>query len=360
LSAGARAGSGGAGAADAPGLHGRADGRRIVRAPNHLGDAVAALPALLADGSDVLVVRWLAPLLEMAGVRVVIPFDRGPAGFLRAASELRRRGYAEGILLTPAFSAAWLLRWGGVGRLRGTATDGRTWLLADRVRAESLRGRHRIDAYGMLLGLESAPAGTAIRPHRLVPPQERIARWRARLPAGFGPIVGFFPGANAPARRWPAGRFVEAAERVARLGARVVVLGGPGEEPLTAGVARAAPGALDTGGRTDLVDLAALLSLCDLVVTNDTGPMHLAGAVGTRTVSLWGPSDPEEVRQVGAPDARVTGRGLPCKPCYRNHCARRGAGTLLPDAHEECMRLIEVDSVVGAVEAALAEAAAGE
>jgi ADP-heptose:LPS heptosyltransferase len=136
-------------------------------------------------------------------------------------------------------------------------------------------------------------------------------------------------------------------------------MGGAGEADLTGRVAAAASGALDLGGRTDLVDLAALLSLCDLVVTNDTGPMHLAGAVGTPTVSLWGPSDPREVRQVGAPDVRVTGPGLPCKPCYRNDCARRGPGTLLADAHEECMRLIEVDDVMRAVEAALARGGAG-
>jgi ADP-heptose:LPS heptosyltransferase len=169
--------------------------------------------------------------------------------------------------------------------------------------------------------------------------------------------VGLFPGANAPARRWPAERFAELARRIAGTGARVVSMGGAGEAVLTASVAAVAPGALDAGGRTDLVDLAALLSLCDLVVTNDTGPMHLAGAVGTPTVSLWGPSDPDEVRQVGAPDVRVTGPELPCKPCYRNHCARRGAGTLLLDAHEECMRLIEVDSVVRAVEASLGQGA---
>ena len=334
--------------------------RRVVRAPNHLGDVVAALPAMVADGSDVLVVRWLAPLLQMAGVGgEVIPFDRGLAGFLRAASELRRRGYAEGVLLTPSFSAAWLFRWGGVRHLRGTATDGRSVLLRERVRPETLRPHHRIEAYRLLLGAEPSAAGEAPRAHRLTAPGERVALWRGRLSPGSGPRVGIFPGAHAPARRWAAERFAELARRVAGLGARVVVLGGASEAALTARVAAAVPGVLDLGGRTDLADLAALLSLCDLVVTNDTGPMHLAGAVGTPTVSLWGPSDPQEVRQVGAPDVRLTGPSLPCKPCYRNHCGRRGAGTILTDAHEECMRLIEVDAVVAAVEAALGQRAPG-
>jgi lipopolysaccharide heptosyltransferase II len=321
---------------------------RVIRAPNHLGDVVAALPAIVEDGSDVLVVRWLAPLLDLAQIPGdVLPFDRGLVGFGRATKELRRRRYREGVLLTPSFSSAWLFRWGGVSRLRGTATDARGVLLRERVAASELRGVPRTDAYRLLLGLEPATGNGA---YRLRPPEELRARWRQRIPVAGSPLVGLFPGANAPARRWPVEGFEAVATELGGRGARIVVLGGPGERALTSRVAAAVPGAFDAGGRTSLLDLAALLALCDLVVTNDTGPMHLAGAVGTPTVSLWGPSDPAEVRQTGAPDARVTGRDLPCKPCYLNRCDRRGAGTFLAEAHEECMRLIEVRSVVSAVE----------
>jgi heptosyltransferase-2 len=306
---------------------------------------------MVADGSDVLVLAWLAPLVSMAGAKgEVIPFERGIAGFARAARELRRRHYSDGVLLTPAFSAAWLFRWGGVRSLRGTATDGRSFLLAERISPQALRPLHRIDAYKLLLGQSSSKAP---RGHRLRPPPAAIERWRARVPSGAGPLVGLVPGSNAPARRWPVERFAELGRALAARGHRVAVMGSPGEAEITAQVARETAGALDAGGRTDLEDLAALLSLCDLVVTNDTGSMHLCGAVGTATVSLWGSSDPAEVRQLGAPDVRVTGAALPCKPCRRNHCSRRGAGTVLADAHEECMRLIEVESVIAAVEAAL-------
>jgi len=329
--------------------------RRVIRAPNHLGDVVAALPAIVEDGSDVVVRRWLAPLVEIAGAPgQVIAFDRGLPGFLEAAAAIRGRGYDTGVLLTPSFSAAWLFRWSGVAYLRGTATDGRGWMLRERVRPELLRRHHRIDAYRLLLGSEPQAGSAPPRAHRIVAPEDRVERWRARRPPGSGPLVGLLPGGNAPARRWPTDRFTELAGRLAAIGARLVILGGAGEEALTARVASAVPDALDLGGKTDVVDLAALLSLCDLVVTNDTGPMHLAGAVGAATVSLWGPSDPREVRQTGAPDLRVTGPDLRCKPCYQNHCARRGVGTLLADAREECMRLIEVQDVVRAVEAALA------
>lgn len=322
--------------------------QNVIRAPNHLGDVVLALPAILSDGSDVVVARPLVPILEMAGVSArVMRLDRGPRGFARAVGELRRAAYLRGTLMSAAFSAAWLFRCGGVRHLRGTRTDGRSFLLTERIAPRALEGIHRTDAFRHLLGQEPSSEPTRVR---VTPPADRVARWRTLLPRDE-PLVGVIPGANAPARRWPVDRFLQILRRIGERGARLVVLGGPREAGLTSHlVAWGSPRATDLGGRTDLVDLAAILSLCDLVITNDTGPMHLAGAVGTPTVSLWGSSDPGEVRQLGAPDVRVTGAALPCAPCRRNHCRRRGRGTLLAEAHEECMRLIDAADVLSAAE----------
>ncbi|MEX2466416.1 MAG: glycosyltransferase family 9 protein [Gemmatimonadota bacterium] len=325
---------------------------RIVRAPNHLGDVVLALPAILADGADVLVVRGLAPILRMAlAPERVIPFDRGLRGWSRAVSVLRRGDYDAGVLLTPSFSAAWMMHWGGVGDLRGTATDARSWMLREKIDPVDLEPLHRINQYRLILGQDT---DVEPRSHRLEVPRKLSVRWGSELRGGgVGRLVGLFPGANAPARRWPTEGFEALARNRIERGDRVVVIGGPGEREVTARVAAAAPGAVDLGGRTTIEDLAAVLSALDLLVTNDTGPMHLAGAVGTPTVSLWGSSDPNEVRQTGAPDFGVTGPDLPCKPCYRNHCARRGAGTILDEAHEECMKLITTDQVLEATDRAL-------
>jgi lipopolysaccharide heptosyltransferase II len=324
-------------------------GRRgIIRAPNHLGDVVAALPAIREAGADVMVVRWLVPVVEMAGIAArILPLDRGPAGWMRAARTLRREAYEEGALLTPSFSAAWLFRSGGVRRLRGTATDARGWMLSARVPVSDLRGLHRVHGYRKLLGLP-VPAESPT-PARIRADGPRRARWSARLRAEGRPLVGFFPGANAPARRWPVSDFATVAASASASGCRVVVLGGASERALTATVALAAPDGVDLGGETDLADAAAVLELCDALVTNDTGPMHLAAALGTPTVTLWGPSDRAEVRPLGAVDLPVTGPDLPCKPCYRNRCPRRGPGTYVPEAHEECMRSIEPQAVTAAL-----------
>lgn len=318
----------------------------VVRAPNHLGDVVMALGVLDELRADVMVVASMVPLLEMAGIPGrILPLRRDGAGWFDAMESLRRGGYRRGLLLSGSFSAALLFRMAGIGQLRGLAADRRVRLLADPVPASRYGDHHRVNRYRILAQL---PLLDPPRPHPLRPPAAAVERWSEELDLGGGPLVGLFPGSNAPARRWEADRFAELARVLAGQGVRVAVLGGPGERGLTAAVAAGSPGVVDLGGRTDLQGLAAVLSLCRLFVTNDTGPMHLAASVGTPTLTLWGSSSPAEVRPLGGTDVRVQGRPLPCAPCRKNHCPRSGAGTILPEARNECMRLIETGTVTAA------------
>jgi ADP-heptose:LPS heptosyltransferase len=145
-----------------------------------------------------------------------------------------------------------------------------------------------------------------------------------------------------------AGRGVIRALRAGRYsrGVLVLVFGSPAEAALTAEVAAAA---YDLGGRTDLSLLAAGLAACELLVTNDSGPMHHAAVVGTATLSLQGPADPAETRPLDRGRLLLQGGELPCVPCVRNVCPRSGAGYLLPDAEQECLRSIGVDETESAV-----------
>ncbi len=321
--------------------------RRVLRAPNHLGDLVMSLPALAAAPGDLVVARWLAPLLEMARASGeadwlgrVIPLDRGNAGFLRAAAEVRRGRYEEGIILPPSFSSALLFALGGVRRRRGTPTDARGPLLTERVLWKEDGPAHRAARYLELVTGTPPPAPPV--PRLPVPESER-ARWEALVGRGRGELVGIFPGSNASSRRWDADRFTELAARLAGRGARVIVFGSAGERALTAEVAGSA--ALDLGGRTDLPLLAAGLGTCEVLITNDSGPMHLAAAVGTPTVSVQGPADPRVTRPLGEGHELVWGAPIRCVPCVKNECPRSGAGFLLPEAERECLRLIGVDLV---------------
>jgi heptosyltransferase-2 len=112
------------------------------------------------------------------------------------------------------------------------------------------------------------------------------------------------------------------------------------------------------GGRTSLVELAGALDACHLLVTNDTGPMHLAAALDRPIVAIEGPADIRQTRPL-ANRTRLVGRfDLSCVPCVKNECPRRGRGTILESAERECLRLITVDEVLEASLAILEEASA--
>jgi lipopolysaccharide heptosyltransferase II len=310
-----------------------------------------SLPALRQAGPHaVIVARTLAPLLDLAQPGVdIIPIDRGAAGLAPVARRVRRGRYQRGILLTPSFSSALLLRMSGVSWIRGSATDRRSALLTERVSRSAIDMLHRSSAYWLLAAGEAPES----------PPVPRVSvstgladRWRDRLGQPDGRTIGIFPGGNASSRRWPVERFAEVATQLSADGHTVVVFGGPAERDLTRRVALGH--AIDCGGRTDLPLLAAALAACDILVTNDSGPMHLAAAVGTTTVSLWGAGNPGKTGPVGDEHKRLRRADLPCVPCVKNVCPRHGAGFILSDAERECLALIEPADVVQAVREALA------
>ena len=162
-------------------------------------------------------------------------------------------------------------------------------------------GRTRIHMVEKLL--QFCDAVGVPNPHLPAPAQEYLARGEADAaaellgPVGDGemPCVGFVVGTSMPDKTWPVERWADAAGGLARQGVRVVLLGGPGEEAVGREIVAAAPAgavALDLVGRTPLRVLASVLARCDVVVGGDTGPTHLAVAVGTSVVGLYGVSDP--------------------------------------------------------------------
>lgn len=331
-----------------------------ARAPNHLGDVVMSIPALqrLAEryaGSrvDVWCPEYLAPVLESAKLDVnVVGFRRSRSLWL-TARRIRRFHYERAYLFTPSFSTAAVARLAGIPERRGTATDRRGWLLSDTDLSRERPGEHRAGFYMRLV--DPASRGELPPAPRIMvraPAAERFARLVDE--SLQGPVLGLLPGSNAPARRWPVGSFSALAGLLAREVGSVLVFGGAGERALTARVAAGAGEmGVDLGGRTSLSVLAAGLSVCDLVVGNDTGPLHLAAAVGAPVLGLFGSSDPKRTAPLGPRVSVLWQSGLPCVPCHKNECGRRGAGTVLPEARLECLHLLSVHAVAEAARAEL-------
>ena len=322
----------------------------VARLPNRLGDFVLALPAARALEPDVIVVRpALASLAREAlpGVHV-LPVERGGAGFLRGVADLRRLHARRAVLVPASRTSAAMVALAGIPERWGEASGGRGLFLTRHVRP-STAPQHLASH---LLEIATGTRPTEPPTPRIVP-SEAARDSAARLLPGTTRPVGIFPGASAPSRRWPVGRFREVVRRLHAAGEDVVVFGGAGEVALTREVAGA--DALDLGGRTDLVTMAAGLARCRVLVTNDSGPMHLAAAVGTPVVAFFGPDRPARVAPLVAPRRLLLHEELACLGCRRPDCPRRGPGTVLPRAYHECMELISVDDALDALTSLLEE-----
>ncbi len=161
------------------------------------------------------------------------------------------------------------------------------------------------------------------------------------------PVVALHPGATWPAKRWEIERFAELIDLLnARLRVQVVVTRGPGDDALLADLSRRAVGSFTALNLLPLRQLAAVLSLCTVYVSNDCGPMHIAVAVGTRTVGLFGPGE-ENIWFPYVPPTYDPGEGhialrkdVPCHPCHLDFCNRQG------DGYMECMKLLTVEDVL--------------
>jgi ADP-heptose:LPS heptosyltransferase len=177
------------------------------------------------------------------------------------------------------------------------------------------------------------------------PPQLTVLPPPPALLAGLPrPLVLLHPGTSAFAafKRWPVARFAALAAALAARGLGVAVSHGPGERDLAAPVLAAAPGAraID-GGALGLRGLAGLLQQVDVAVAADTGPLHIAAAVGTPCVALFGPKDPDRYgpRAHGGRRHEVLYRDVPCRPCTRRDCAS-----------PQCVLGVGVDEVLGAID----------
>jgi heptosyltransferase-2 len=166
------------------------------------------------------------------------------------------------------------------------------------------------------------------------------------------PRVAIAPGASLATKMWPAERFAEVADALATDGASIVLAGGPGDREALARF-RAALRAPVAGDLTSLPveGLAAGLASVDLLVACDSGPVHLAGAVGTPAVAVFGPTSPE--RWGPLPPGRVVRLPVDCAPCS-NH-----GGARCPEGHHRCMEDLPAEAVIDAARAALAEAGGG-
>lgn len=221
-------------------------------------------------------------------------------------------------------------------------------VLNERIPAVSME-IHALDRSLLLLAAVGIPC-QEIEYRLLITPECRHRADRLLSEQGIEPGCGFVavnPMAQWPTKLWDQAKFAQTADRVQReLQRPVVFTGGPGDRPYIGGILdQMRTAATNTSGRTDLLTLAALLQRASAMITTDTGPMHMAAAVGTPTVALFGPTAPWRTGPYGKMH-RVVRAAPPCSPCFKRKC---------PWA-TDCLTRIEVPQVLEALGAILTEA----
>ena len=328
--------------------------RILVIAPSWIGDTIIAQPLLMrlrerGARIDVLAPAWSAPLLRrMVEVDRVIesPFRHGDFALLRRRAlglQLAGEGYDEAIVLPNSWKSALIPWFAGIPKRTGFIGEARIGLL---------NNRHVLNAEAVPLLAEryaslAEPAGSPL-PRPLPLPhlgstavQQAVVRAGLGLPPNAHPIV-FCPGAEyGPAKRWPARHFAALAKSLATPDKPVWLIGSDKDKATGDEIARRADGhALNLCGRTTLEQAIDLLAGASTVVSNDSGLMHVAAALGRPLVAVYGSSSPAYTPPL-SPRAKIVTLNLVCSPCFKREC---------PLGHLNCLEKLSPEQILTAMD----------
>ena len=330
--------------------------RFVVFAPNWLGDAIMALPAIadvrraVPDASLTIAARQgIAPLFSLVpGIDDVMVLEKtGRESFSWRAREKDSRPLFDAAILLPNSFHAALTAWrAGVHERWGYRTDFRRPLLTRAI--DPPLGMHQVEYYRHLVkALDLIPPSPLFpfpgQPHIAISEDLRAIGVKELTGAGWDgarPLVALAPGAaSGGAKRWPPASFAGLARALATDGIQSVMVGGRADLPVARQIEEALEGdvVLNLMG-TDLPTLAGILSACRALVSNDSGAMHLGAALGIRVTAVFGATDERLTRPSGDGHIVLT-NPVWCRPCMMKEC---------PIDHR-CMRGVGVDRVVGAV-----------
>ena len=335
--------------------------RILIVAPSWVGDAILSEPllALLREPYeepivDVLATPWCAPVYaRMRGIRRIIesPLAHGKLNLpaQRAlAADLSGNGYTRAIVLPNSWKSALVPRLARIAHRTGYRGEFRYGLLNDLRRLDRKALPRLVDRFAALAAPPGAMVPMPPAPVLVPDAANRSAAARALHLSTAKPVAVLCPGAEyGPAKRWPPTHFADLAAKLLAQGAQVWIVGSPNDKLAASSVLQAAGetgrSIRDLAGRTDLGTAIDLLSLANVVVSNDSGLMHAAAAVGVPVVALFGSSSPVYTPPL-SPLAHVVRIDIACSPCFKREC---------PLGHFKCMRELDPQTVYNLARAAL-------
>ncbi|HSG88972.1 MAG TPA: lipopolysaccharide heptosyltransferase II [Pseudomonadales bacterium] len=334
----------------------------LIQAPAWVGDMVMAhsLVGLLAAQDPDLHCELVAPAAtaplgaRMPHVAAVHLLDVGHGAFgLRArlalARALRDRAFDRAYVLPNSWKSALVPALARIPRRIGFVGEFRHGLLNDARRLDAQALPRMVDRFAALAGSAGAPvpAAASIPAPVLHADAALAAGLRRRLDlTADAPVLACCPGAEfGPSKRWPPAHFARLAERQVAEGWQVWLFGSPADAAATAAIRAALPASLrarvvDLAGRTTLTEAVDLLGEATAVVSNDSGLMHVAGALARPVVAVYGSTSPAFTPPLGTL-ARVVSLELACAPCFQRHC---------PLGHLACLRELQPETVAAALD----------
>jgi heptosyltransferase II len=304
---------------------------------------------------DMLSTTLCAPLADyMPGLRKVIVVDLprkriGLSQHQALGRRLQSEGYGAALVMPRTWKAALAPFLAGIPKRTGFIGEARFILLNDLRFGERTLPR-MVDRCAALALPRGAKLPEVWPAPRLDVPTAEVVAWRAKrgVAADGRPVVALAPGAVGPSKRWPAASYAALTRQLAAGGVAVWVLGGPDEKPLATEIIGATPARDLTG--PDLRDAILALASASVAVSNDSGLLHVAAALGTPAIGIFGPTSAWHWAPLGPPAATIEMKGeLPCRPCHKPVC-RLG--------HHRCMRDIAPGTVLAAARRALAAVSA--
>lgn len=325
----------------------------LLRSPNWVGDAIMATPVIHALKKSlpnctihVLAKAWVSAVWSNhPDVEEVITFNHKKKGFAlldwySLVKKIRQSQYDTALILPNSFSSSWMIFWTGIKNRIGYSHDGRGLFLTQAPAwSKSYDHMPRPQVYLNLAKLAGADSDFTDKwQFVLQPSKEALAKAAEMVPPVSQPTVGIAPGSVAPSRRWPIERYAQLIRQLHRQKCRIVLCGSPDDQKIAEQVAKkAGVPVVMTAGKTDLAVGIAVMKQMNLVISNDSGAMHMAYAGQVPVLVLQGAADPKVTGPFGQESQYIRNKHLSCSPCVKNEC---------PGKHLRCMKTISVEEVL--------------
>ena len=330
----------------------------LILGPAWVGDMVLAqslFKTLKANQPDCVIdvaaPAWTLPLLERmpeVSGKIALPFKHGELAFferIKFGRTLKNKGYTQAIILTNSFKSALLPFAAGIKKRTGFLGEMRVGLINDIRPLDKIKLKKTVERF-VSLGLKKDQN----LPENIPSPQlnsDPEAAWLLAYSLGVKQdkskilghkILGLCPGAEyGEAKRWPADYYAEVANEALKNGWQVLLFGSDKDVAVTSQINQLTQNkCVDLGGKTKLGEAIDLMALCDTVISNDSGLMHIAAALNKKLIAIFGSSDPSHTPPMSA-KAVIEYLGLECSPCFKRTC---------PLGHLNCLRLISANKII--------------